>query len=161
MTIVLPLRYAFSYCLSTKQTAFLLPLENPFSEWACDITQVKKRWECLVGEITFLAKLAYSTIFHERYFFKQPESVPYLYIPVDGFYRYECNMSLPAKTLSVETHAHPPRLHCVIHHIYINCWFPVYRWSVMEIQVTSISPQYLEMWGGGFLVTCIYITDHL
>ena len=24
--------YAFSYCLATKQTAFLLPLEIPFSE---------------------------------------------------------------------------------------------------------------------------------
>ena len=48
---------------TTKQTAFLLPLEIPFSEWACDVTQVKKRWECSIGEITFLAKLAYSTIF--------------------------------------------------------------------------------------------------
>ena len=49
-----------------------------------------------------------------------------------------------------------------IHHIYINCWFPLYRWSVVEKQVTSTPPppQYLEM-GGGVLVTCIYITDHL
>ena len=47
---------------TTKQTAFLLPLEIPFSEWACDVTQVKKRLECSIGEITFLAKLAYSTI---------------------------------------------------------------------------------------------------
>ena len=46
------------------------------------------------------------------------------------------------------------------HHIYINCWLPVYRWSVMDKQVTS-TPQYLEMGGGGVLVTCIYITDHL
>ena len=53
-----------------------------------------------------------------------------------------------------------------IHHIYINCWFPLYRWSVMEKQVTSTPPPpppppYLEMGGGGVLVTCIYITDHL
>ena len=47
-----------------------------------------------------------------------------------------------------------------IHHIYINCWLPVYRWSVMDKQVTS-TPQYLEMGGGGVLVICIYITDHL
>ena len=46
----------------TKQTAFLLPLDIPFSEWACDVTQVKKRCECSIGEITFFAKLAYSTI---------------------------------------------------------------------------------------------------
>ena len=45
-----------------KQTALLLPLEIPFSECACDVTQVKKRWECSIGEITFLAKIAYSTI---------------------------------------------------------------------------------------------------
>ena len=62
MTIILPLRYAFSYCLTTKQTAFLLPLEIHFSEWASDFTQVKKRWECSIGENTFLAKIAYSTI---------------------------------------------------------------------------------------------------
>ena len=47
---------------TTKQTARLLPLEIPFSEWACDVTQVKKGWECTIGEITFLAKIAYSTI---------------------------------------------------------------------------------------------------
>ena len=46
---------------TTKQTAFLMPLEIPFSEWACDVTQVKKLLECSIGEITFLAKLAYST----------------------------------------------------------------------------------------------------
>ena len=34
--------YIFN-CLTIKQTAFLLPLENPFSEWACDVTPVKKR----------------------------------------------------------------------------------------------------------------------
>ena len=28
---------------TTLQTAFLLPFEIPFSEWACDVTQVKKR----------------------------------------------------------------------------------------------------------------------
>ena len=39
-------------------------------------------------------------------------------------------------------------LESAIHHIYINCWFPLYRWSVMEKQVTS-TPQYLEMGGGG------------
>ena len=61
VTIILPLRYAFSYCLTTLQTAFLLPLEIPFSERACDISQVKKRLECSIGEITLLAKLAYST----------------------------------------------------------------------------------------------------
>ena len=27
-----------------------------------------------------------------------------------------------------------------IHHIYINCWLPVYRWSVMDKQVTSTPP---------------------
>ena len=52
---------------TTKQTAFLMPLEIPFSEWACDVTQVKKLLECSIGEITFLAKLAYSTI--SRYTF--------------------------------------------------------------------------------------------
>ena len=32
----------------------------------------------------------------------------------------------------------------------------------MDKQVTSRpTPQYLEMGGGGVLVTCIYITDHL
>ena len=31
----------------------------------------------------------------------------------------------------------------------------------MDKQVTSTPPQYLEMGGGGVLVTCIYITDHL
>ena len=45
-----------------------------------------------------------------------------------------------------------------IHHIYINCWFPLYRWSVMEKQVTSTPP---IPGNGGVLVTCIYITDHL
>ena len=35
-----------------------------------------------------------------------------------------------------------------IHHIYINCWLPVFMWSVMDKQVTSTPPQYLEM--GGF-----------
>ena len=62
VTIIIPLRYAFSHCLTTKQTAFLLPLEIPFSELACDFIQVKERWECSIGEITFLAKLAYSTL---------------------------------------------------------------------------------------------------
>ena len=40
-----------------------------------------------------------------------------------------------------------------IHHIYINCWLPVYRWSVMDKQVTSTPPPpYLEMGGGsGYL----------
>ena len=47
-----------------------------------------------------------------------------------------------------------------IHHIYINCWFPLYRWSVMEKQVTS-TPPIPGNGGGGVLVTCIYITDHL
>ena len=51
-----------------------------------------------------------------------------------------------------------------IHHIYFNLWLLVYRWSVMDKQVTS-THQYLEMGGGGggggVLVTCIYITDHL
>ena len=45
-----------------------------------------------------------------------------------------------------------------IHHIYINCWLPVYRWSVMDKQVTSTPP---IPGNGGVLVTCIYITDHL
>ena len=47
-----------------------------------------------------------------------------------------------------------------IHHIYINCWFPLYRWSVLEKQVTS-TPLIPENGGGGVLVTCIYITNHL
>ena len=41
----------------TKQTAFLLPLEISFSEWACDVTQVKKLWEWrnyILGEISLL-----------------------------------------------------------------------------------------------------------
>ena len=46
------------------------------------------------------------------------------------------------------------------HHIYINCWFPLYRWSVMEKQVTSTPPPPIPG-NGGVLVTCIYITDHL
>ena len=45
---------------TTKQTALLLPLEIPFSEWACDVTQVKKRWECSIGEITFLQWFIYN-----------------------------------------------------------------------------------------------------
>ena len=53
--------YIFN-CLTIKRTAFLLPLEIPFSEWACDVTPVKKRSECSIGEIILLAKLAYSTI---------------------------------------------------------------------------------------------------
>ena len=42
--------------------------------------------------------------------------------------------------------------------LYINCWLPVYRWSVMDKQVTSTPP---IPGNGGVLVTCIYITDHL
>ena len=39
-----------------------------------------------------------------------------------------------------------------IHHIYINCWFPLYRWSVMEKQVTSTPPPNTWKWGGsGYL----------
>ena len=52
----------FLIAKTTKQTAFLLPLEIPFSEWDCDVTNVRKRLKCSIGEITFLAKLAYSTI---------------------------------------------------------------------------------------------------
>ena len=54
-------------------------------------------------------------------------------------------------------------LNMCIHHIYINCWFPLYRWSVMEKQVTSTPPPppIPGNGGGGVLVTCIYITDHL
>ena len=37
-------------------------------------------------------------------------------------------------------------------YIYINCWLPVYRWSVMDKQVTSTPPpQHLEMGGSGYL----------
>ena len=36
-----------------------------------------------------------------------------------------------------------------IHHIYINCWLPVYRWSVMDKQVTSIPPIPGNGGGGG------------
>ena len=36
-----------------------------------------------------------------------------------------------------------------IHHIYINCWFPVYRWSVMQIQVTRTPPPPFPGIGGG------------
>ena len=43
-----------------------------------------------------------------------------------------------------------------IHHIYINCWLPLYRWSVMDKQVTSIPPPNTWKWGGGGLVTCIH-----
>ena len=56
MTII----YAFSYCLATKQKAFLLSLDIPFSEWACDVTQVKKtvgmlNWRnYILGEISLL-----------------------------------------------------------------------------------------------------------
>ena len=41
--------------------------------------------------------------------------------------------------------------HRYIHHIYINCWFPVYRWSVMPKEVASSPPntQVLEGGGGG------------
>ena len=39
-----------------------------------------------------------------------------------------------------------------IHHIYINCWLPVYRWSVMDKQVTSTPP---IPGNGGVLVACI------
>ena len=35
-----------------------------------------------------------------------------------------------------------------IHHIYIDCWLPLYMWSVMDKQVAS-TPQYLKMGGGG------------
>ena len=39
---------------------------------------------------------------------------------------------------------------------------PVYRWSVMDKQVTSTPPPIPENGGGGGgVVTCIYITDHL
>ena len=51
-----------------------------------------------------------------------------------------------------------------IHHIYINCWFPLYRWSVMKKKTDNQYPpptQYLEIGGGGVLVTCIYITEHM
>ena len=38
----------------------------------------------------------------------------------------------------------------LIHHIYINCWLPVYRWSVMDKQVTSTPPPpNTWKWGGG------------
>ena len=50
------------FLLINYRQLFFLPLEIPFSEWACDLTQVKTWWECSIGEITFLAKLAYSTI---------------------------------------------------------------------------------------------------
>ena len=42
-------------------------------------------------------------------------------------------------------------LNCIlsIHHIYINCWLPVYRWPVMDKQVTSTPPPIPEN-GGGF-----------
>ena len=36
-----------------------------------------------------------------------------------------------------------------IHHIYINRWFPFYRWSVMEKQVTSTPPPPIPGNGGG------------
>ena len=45
---------------TTKQTAYLLPLKIPFSEWACDVTQVKKTmgmfyWRnYILGEISLL-----------------------------------------------------------------------------------------------------------
>ena len=35
-----------------------------------------------------------------------------------------------------------------IHYIYISCWVPVYRWSVMDKQVTS-TPPIPENGGGG------------
>ena len=37
-----------------------------------------------------------------------------------------------------------------IYHIYINCWLPVYRWSVIDKQVTSTPPS-LKMGGCGDL----------
>ena len=39
----------------------------------------------------------------------------------------------------------------IIHHIYINCWFPLYRWSVMEKQVTSTPPIPGNGGGSGYL----------
>ena len=29
-------------------------MEIPFSEWVCDVTQVKNRWECSIGEIYYI-----------------------------------------------------------------------------------------------------------
>ena len=49
----------------------------------------------------------------------------------------------------------------LIHHIYINCWLPVYRLSAMDKKVTNTPPHTWKWGGGGVLVTCIYITDHL
>ena len=51
-----------------------------------------------------------------------------------------------------------------IDHIYINCWSPVYSWSVLEKQITRNPPPTntricvcVCVWGGG-LVNCIYIS---
>ena len=42
-----------------------------------------------------------------------------------------------------------------IDHTYINCWFQVYRWSVLE---NSTPPPPIPGNRGGVLATCIYIT---
>ena len=67
------LMQASDHYLTTQLSIFLLldnltasfssALGNPLFRMSLDFTKVKKRWECSIGEITFLAKLAYSTIF--------------------------------------------------------------------------------------------------
>ena len=47
--------------------SFSFALGNTLFRMSCDVTQVKKRWECSIGEITFLAKLAYLTILLVQY----------------------------------------------------------------------------------------------
>ena len=47
------------------------------------------------------------------------------------------------------------------YHIYINCWFPVYRWSV-NVNTGNQNPPFPGIaGGGGVLITCLSITDHL
>ena len=51
------------YCLVNKQISFLLPLEIPYSESDCDVTDTKIPKGCKISELS-LAKIAYSTIVH-------------------------------------------------------------------------------------------------
>ena len=53
--------------------------------------------------------------------------------------------------VSVGEKAVPESDWIAIHHIYINCRLPVYRWSIMNKQVTITPPPPItERGGGGF-----------
>ena len=43
-----------------------------------------------------------------------------------------------------------------IHHIYINCWFPVYRWSVMQKEVASSRPNTQVLEGGEWALVTVF-----